>query len=114
MAIELLTAEEVGATEIHRRPNSVRGEHTVGVSAVRRCVGHFKSDETEIGDKRRSGRPATAVTRTARAVLEHGISRTAGSERVRIVGPNRNTKDVLLLHDNARPHSSMRTSETIE
>jgi hypothetical protein len=25
-------------------------------------------------------------------------------QRTRIVRPNRNTKDVLLLHDNARPH----------
>jgi hypothetical protein len=92
----------------------VCGEHTVGVSAVRRWVRRFKSDKTEIGDKRRRCRPATAVTRTARAVLEHGISRTAVSERVRIVGPNRNTKDVLLLHDNARPHTNLSTSEAIE
>jgi hypothetical protein len=59
---EFLTAEEVIPIEIHRRLSIVYGEHTVGVSAVRLWVGRFKSGETEIGDKPRSSRPATAVT----------------------------------------------------
>jgi hypothetical protein len=59
---EFLTTEEVSATQVHRRLNSVYGEHTVGVSAVRRRVRHFKSGETEIGDKPLSDRPPAAVT----------------------------------------------------
>jgi histone-lysine N-methyltransferase SETMAR len=32
---------------------------------------------------------------------------------IRTVRPNRNMKDVLLLHDNARPHTSLCTREAI-
>jgi hypothetical protein len=34
-------------------------------------------------------------------------------QSIRRVRSNRNMKDVLLLHDNARPHTNLRTSEAI-
>jgi hypothetical protein len=49
--IERLTAEGVSPIQVRMRPNNVYGEHAVNVSAVRRWVRHFKSGETEIGDK---------------------------------------------------------------
>jgi hypothetical protein len=34
-------------------------------------------------------------------------------QRIRRIRPNRNMKDRLLLHDNARPHTSLRTREAV-
>jgi hypothetical protein len=52
---KFLTAEEVGPIEMYRCLNIVYGEHTVDVSTVRCWIMHFKSGETEIRDKSRSG-----------------------------------------------------------
>jgi hypothetical protein len=51
---ELLATEEVRPTEIHRR--------LTDVTTVRLRVRHFQNDETQIRDKPRRCRPATAVT----------------------------------------------------
>jgi len=43
--IELLTAEKVPPTEIHRRMQAVYGDQCVDVSTVRRWVRQFKDGE---------------------------------------------------------------------
>jgi transposase len=61
--IEFLTAEGSSPIEIHRRLRSVYGEDAIDVSSVRHWVRRFKSGEKDIGDRPRSGRPATAATK---------------------------------------------------
>ena len=61
--IEFLTAEKVPPIEIHRQMQAVYGDHCVDVSTVRRWVRRFKDGglgQTDLSDKTRSGRPATA------------------------------------------------------
>ena len=62
--IEFLTAEGKMPIRIHERLKNVYGDATVDVSTVRRWVRSCKEAEgqTRLADKRRSGRPATAVT----------------------------------------------------
>jgi hypothetical protein len=58
---EFLTAQSCSLIEIHTRLRSVYGEETEDVSAVRRWIYRFTSGEKNMGDRARSGRPATAA-----------------------------------------------------
>jgi hypothetical protein len=62
VVIEILSAEGLSHIEIYRHLNSVYGEHIVDVTTVRCWPRHFKSGETETGDKAPSGWLAMAVT----------------------------------------------------
>jgi len=59
---ELLHAETVAPSDIHRRLLNFYGDQAVDVSALRRLVARFSSSDSEVKDKPRSGRPCTAVT----------------------------------------------------
>lgn len=60
--IEFLTIEGVGAKEISDRLRNVYKESTLSYASVRRWAVQFKSGNSDISDKPRSGRPRTAVT----------------------------------------------------
>ena len=61
--IEILSfSSSRSLVDIHLHLKNVYGDSTIDVSTVRRWAKHFKSGETNIDDKFRSGRPATAVT----------------------------------------------------
>jgi hypothetical protein len=66
-----------------------------------------------MGHEPRNGWPATAVTADSKFRIDALIKLDLNKlrERIRAVRPNRNMKDVLLLHDNAWPHTSLRTRE---
>jgi hypothetical protein len=60
-------------SDIHRRLLKVYGDQTVDVSTVRRWVARFSSDDSDVKDKPRSGRPCTAVTPRNEERLDHLI-----------------------------------------
>ena len=45
--IEFLVKKEIPAAEIHQRLQRAYGSVCMGASSVRRCVKHFKDEETE-------------------------------------------------------------------
>jgi hypothetical protein len=62
VVIEFLNVEGSIPIETHRHLTSVYGEDAVDVSSVRRWNRCFKGGERDIGDRPRSGRPASAGT----------------------------------------------------
>src|SRR6266496_2214118 len=60
--IEFLAIEGIGAKEISDRLRNVYKESTLSYASVRRWAVQFKSGNSDISDKPRSGRPRTAVT----------------------------------------------------
>lgn len=62
VVVEILTANKISHTEIHRCLKSVYGEHTVDVSTVRCWFRLFKIGGTAFRDKPQSSRGATEVT----------------------------------------------------
>ena len=57
--IEVLTIEGVGAKEISDRLRNVYKESALSYASVRRWVVQFKSGNSDISNKPRSGRPST-------------------------------------------------------
>ena len=118
--IEFLHAENIAPNDIHRRLLNVYGDQTVDISTVKRWVARFSSGDSDVKDKPRSGRPCTAVTPRNEERLDQLISKsdryiaTLNKLKVRIsrVRPEKKTT-FLLQHDNARPHTSLKTVEHI-
>jgi len=123
--IEFLHAEKIAPNDIHRRLLNVYGDQTVDVSTVRRWVARFSSGDSDVKDKPRSGRPCTAVTprneerldqliRVNRRITTRELCTELTKLKARIsrVRPEKKTT-FLLQHDNARPHTILKTVEHI-
>ena len=73
---DFLAFEGNAAKEISDRLKNVYGDSALSYASVKRWVTHFKSGGSSITDKRRSGRPSTAVTEKNR-VLVADVARAA-------------------------------------
>src|SRR3981081_4261176 len=60
--IEFLFNEGIAAKQISDRLKNIYKESALSHVTVKRWLDHFKSGRTDINDKPRSGRPASAVT----------------------------------------------------
>jgi hypothetical protein len=129
--IKFLVHENESVVNIHKCLCAVYGSCAVDRSTVELWAKGVKasgSAETELRDLPRAGRPATANTpnmlngadaiiradrriKTRQLALQLSIS--TGSVCFRRVGPGKNPAEMFLQHDNARPHTSVRTREHI-
>lgn len=73
--IEFLTKENCTPVEIHRRLKNVYGGSVLDLSNVRRWVTRFKEGDSDIADKKRSGRPSTSLTANNKRLADEMIQK---------------------------------------
>ena len=138
--IEFLLAENQCITYIHRRLQNVYGDLALDKSTVSRWARRLSSSQgrADLSDLPRVGRPHTAVTP---AMLECTDTIIRGDRRITIkhlaalldvgsadklvhqleyskvcfrwVRRHKNANELLILHDDARPHTSLRTRQEL-
>jgi len=130
--IEFLSAEGCSAVVIHKRMKAVYGDACLTEGKVRKGARFYRGEdprETTVRDRKSPGRPVSASDTTHQTIfwdmegivrivfLEQGT--TVNSERyvstlralkgrLRRVRQDK-VKDVVIQHDNARPHTSRQT-----
>jgi len=128
--IRFLLARNNNAAEIHRQLCEVHGPNVMSESKVRQWCRLFKEGRTNVRDEERSGRPSVMaiVFWEWKGILlidflERGLTINADAycETVRklrraIQNKRRGmlSSGIVLLHDNARPHSAARTAQLLQ
>jgi hypothetical protein len=108
------------ATETHEMFREAFGEHSLSQTAVFRCHSCFKAGRVSVEDDERSGRPSTSKTtenvKKSRELI-HEDRRQTIHELADTVGISYGVRQeilcvaLLLHHDNAPAHTSLKTTE---
>jgi len=97
--VEFLALEGIAAKNISDRLRNVYGDSALSYASVKRWVTHFKSGESSITDKPRSGRPSTADTEENRVLVDELIRsdrRTTVREIVDKIGTGHNAAQNII------------------
>lgn len=97
--IEFLAFEGNAAKEISDRLKNVYGDSALSYASVKRWVTHFKSGDSSITDKPRSGRPSTAVIEENRVLVDElirGDRRITVREIVEKIGTGHNAAQNII------------------